>query len=139
MSSLYTRWKNSFLKVVYWSWCQTFSDWCIKNDHKNNQEYGKLKKRVPSQVYFKDFVHRYRTIFLKFNFFSQVFFKDFVDRFGTTYLKNGFLWRCFSKILLIDFRIDTNLKTGFSKNYSRKILFVDTKTSTTKIINLKVH
>ena len=87
----------------------------------------------------KDFVHRYRTIFLKFNFFSQVFFKDFVDRFGTTYLKNGFLWSCFSKILLIDFRIDTNLKAGFSKRYSRKILFVDTKTSTTKIINLKVH
>ena len=29
---------------------------------------------------------------------SQVFFKDFVDRFGTTYLKNGFLWSAFSKI-----------------------------------------
>ena len=25
--------------------------------------YGKLKKRIPSQVYFKDFVHRYRTVF----------------------------------------------------------------------------
>ena len=25
--------------------------------------YGKLKKRIPSQVYFKDFVHRYRAAF----------------------------------------------------------------------------
>ena len=69
----------------------------------------------------------------------QVFFKDSVDRFGTTYLKNGFLWSCFSKILLIDFWIATNLKTGSSKKYSWKILFIDSKISTTKIIHLKVH
>ena len=31
---------------------------CIKNNHKYNQEYGKLKKRIPSRVCFKDFVHR---------------------------------------------------------------------------------
>ena len=67
------------------------------------------------------------------------FFKDFVDRFGTTYLKNWFLWSYFSKILLIDFRIATNLKTGLPKKYSRKILFVGSKTSITKIIILKVH
>ena len=66
------------------------------------------------------------------------FFKDFVDRFGTTYLKNWFLWSYFSKILLIDFRIATNLKTGLSKKGSWKILFIDFKT-TTKIIYLKVH
>ena len=35
----------------------------------------------------------------KMQIFSQVFFKDFVDRFGTTYLKNGFLWSWFSKNL----------------------------------------
>ena len=68
----------------------------------------------------------------------QVFFKDFADRFRITYLKNGFLWSCFSKILLIDFRIATNLKTGLSKKCSWKILFIDFKT-TTKIIYLKVH
>ena len=28
------------------------------NNHK--QEYGKLKKRIPSHLYFKDFNHRYR-------------------------------------------------------------------------------
>ena len=64
----------------------------------------------------------------------QVFFKDFVERFRTTYLKSGFLWSCFSKILLIDFRIATNLKTGSSTKYSWKILVIDCKTSTTKII-----
>ena len=30
---------------------------------KYNQEYLKLKKRIPSQVHFKDFVHRYRKAF----------------------------------------------------------------------------
>ena len=28
-----------------------------------NQEYGKLQKRILSQVYFRDFVHRYRRAF----------------------------------------------------------------------------
>ena len=70
---------------------------------------------------------------------SQLFFKDFVDRFGTTFHKNGFLRSCFLKILVIDFRIATNLKTGLSINYSQKILFKDSKASTTKIIHLKVH
>ena len=60
--------------------------------------------------------------FSKMQVSLQVFFKDFVDRFRATYLKNGFLWSCFSKILLIDFRIATNLKTGLSKKYSRMIL-----------------
>ena len=35
----------------------------IKNNHKYNQDYGKLKKRIPSLVHFKDFVHRYRKAF----------------------------------------------------------------------------
>ena len=69
---------------------------------------------------------------------SQVFFKDFADRFRITYLKNGFLWSCFSNILLIDFWLATNQKTGLSKKCSWKILFIDFKT-TTKIIYLKVH
>ena len=69
----------------------------------------------------------------------QVFLKDFVDRFRTTYSKNGFLWSCFSKILLIDFGIATNLRTRLSKKYSWKILPIDSKTSTTNIIHLKVH
>ena len=57
----------------------------------------------------------------------QVFFKDFADRFRINYLNKGFLWSCFSKILLIDFRIATNLKTGLSKKCSWKILFIDFK------------
>ena len=67
------------------------------------------------------------------------FFKDFVDRFGTTYLKNWFLWSCFLKNLLEDFRKATSLKTGSSKKYSRKIFFVNSKAFKTKIIHLKRH
>ena len=70
---------------------------------------------------------------------SQVFFKDFVDRFGSTYFKNEFFWNSFSKILLMFFRIAINLKTGSSKKYSWKILFIDSKTSLTKTIHLKVR
>ena len=70
---------------------------------------------------------------------SKVFFKDIFDRFGTTYLKNAFLWRHISWTLLIDFRAATYLKSGFSQKYSWKIFFRNFKTSTTKIINLKVH
>ena len=93
----------------------------------------------------KEFHHRCisKMLFIDMEQFS-VFFKNFVDRFGTTYLRNGFLWSCFSKILLIVFRIATNLKTRLSKDYSWKILFVDSKTSTTKVKgtlkgHLKVH
>ena len=68
----------------------------------------------------------------------QVFFKVFADRFRITYLKNGFIWSYFSKILLIDFRKATTLKTGLSRICSWKILFTDFKTAT-KIIYLKVH
>ena len=60
----------------------------------------------------------------------QVFSKDFADRFRITYLKNGFFWSCFSKNFLIDFRIATNIKTGLSKKWSRKNLFIDFKTAT---------
>ena len=41
------------------------------------------------------------------------------------------------KILLIDFRIASNLKTGSSKKFSRIILFVDSKTSATEMIHLR--
>ena len=88
------------------------------------QEYGKLKVWIPPQVYFKDFIHKYRTAFYGF---------------GTTYLKNGFLWSCFSKILSGDFWIATKSKTGLSKKYSWKILFIDSKISTTKITHLRVN
>ena len=60
----------------------------------------------------------------------RVFFKDFVERFRNT-------WKI--PFMLIDFRKATNLKTGSPKKYSWKILFVDSKTSTAKIIYLKVH
>ena len=30
----------------------------IKNNQKCSKEFGKLKKRIPSQVYFKNFVYR---------------------------------------------------------------------------------
>ena len=53
--------------------------------------------------------------FSKMKTFLQVFFKDFVDRFGTTYLKNEFLRRCFLKILLTDLKLAPNLRTGSSK------------------------
>ena len=46
----------------------------------------------------------------------QVFFKDFADRFRINYLKNGFFWSYFSRILLIDFRIATNLKLDCLKS-----------------------
>ena len=52
------------------------------------------------------------------------FFKYFVDRVGTIYLKNRFLWSCFLKILLIDLRIATNLKIESSKPYSWTISFM---------------
>ena len=48
-------------------------------------------------------------------------------------LKMNFSEVVFLEILLIDFRTATNLKTGSSKKYSWK------KTSSTKIIHLKVH
>ena len=32
-------------------------------NHKYNQEYSKLKKENSLKVYFKDFVHGYRTVF----------------------------------------------------------------------------
>ena len=60
----------------------------VKNNYKHNQEYGKLKKKIPSQVYFKYFVDTEQLS--KMQISSQVFFKDFVDRFGTTYLKMDF-------------------------------------------------
>ena len=68
----------------------------------------------------KEFLHRYisKILFCKMQIYLMVFFKDFADRFRSTYLKNGFLWSCFSKILLIDFRIATSLKTGLSKQCS---------------------
>ena len=69
----------------------------------------------------------------------RVFFEDFTDRFGTSYLKNRFLWGCFSDVLLIDFRVATNLKIGSSEECSWKILFIDPKTSTIKVIHLKIH
>ena len=53
--------------------------------------------------------------------FSWVFFKDFIDRFGTTYLKNWFLWMYFSKTFLKYFRIATYLKSGLSRMYSWRI------------------
>ena len=56
---------------------------------------------------------------------SQVFFKDFIDRFGTTCFKNGFPWRYFSRTLLTDFRKATDLKSGSSRKYSWRILFID--------------
>ena len=77
----------------------------------------------------KEFFHRYvsKILFIyteklcKMQIYLMVFFKDFADRFRSTDLKNGFLWSFFSKILLIDFRIATNLKTGLSKKCSWKI------------------
>ena len=74
----------------------------------------------------KEFLHRYisKILFIdteklcKMQIYLMVFFKDFADRFRSTYLKNGFLWSCFSKILLIDFRKATSLKTGLSKQCS---------------------
>ena len=85
----------------------------------------------------KEFLHRCisKILFIdteqlsKMQISSQVFFRDFVDRFGS----------CFSKNLLMDFRIATYLKTELSKKCSWKILFRVFLTSTTKIIHLKVH
>ena len=69
--------------------------WCIKNSHKYNQEYGKLKnkkqKKIPSHVFIDT------EQLSKMQISLQVFFTDFVDRLGTTTLKMDFFW----KILLI--------------------------------------
>ena len=59
----------------------------------------------------------------------QVFLKDLGDTFGITYPKNGFPWKCFSKILMIDFRIATNLKTRLSKKWALMILIIYFKTT----------
>ena len=96
------------------------------------------KKRVLSQVYISKISFIGIEKLCKMQISLQVFFKNFINRFRITYLKNGFLWVCFSKILLTDFRIATNLKTGSSKKCSWKILFIDFKIAT-KIIYLKVH
>ena len=102
--------------------------------------FMKEHNQIPSQVYSISKILFIDTEKLsKMQISLQVFFKEFVERFGITYLKNRFLWSCFSKTFLIDFRIATNLKTGLSKKYSLKILFIDFKISTTKIIQLKVH
>ena len=53
------------------------------------QEYGKLKKIIPWQEYFKDFVHIYKTDVQNANFF-QVFFKDSVDSSQLTNVKMDF-------------------------------------------------
>ena len=77
--------------------------------------------------------------FSKMQISCQVFFEDSVDRFWTTVptLKNDFV--LFIKILLIYLWIASNLKTGLSKKYLWKILFMDSKMSATNIIHLKVH
>ena len=46
----------------------------IKNNHKYNQDYGKLKKRIPSKILFIDIEQLSKTIIS-----LQVFFKDFFD------------------------------------------------------------
>ena len=63
--------------------------WCIKNSHKYNQEYGKLKKKKkkkknPSPVFIDT------EQLSKMQISLQVFFTDFVDRLGTTTLKMDF-------------------------------------------------
>ena len=57
---------------------------------KYNKEYVELKKRIPSQVYFKDFGHNTEQL-SNMQISLQVIFKDFADRFKSTYYKNGFL------------------------------------------------
>ena len=68
MKNKYVKKRNYFVFIIHrvnkhgvsrrW-----FTEAYVKNNHKYNQEYGKLKKRIHLQVYFKDFVHRYRTAF----------------------------------------------------------------------------
>ena len=77
-------------------------------------------------MFTKTLVHRYRAAFQNANFFAGIF-QGFVHRLKTTNLKTGFLWSCFSKILLMGFRIATNLKTESSKKYSRNIFRIDSK------------
>ena len=69
--------------------------WCIKNSHKYNQEYGKLKKKKKKNSLTSG--HRDTEQLSKMQISLQVFFTDFVDRLGTTTLKMDFFW----KILLI--------------------------------------
>ena len=54
---------------------------------------------------------------LKIDFFLKLLFENFVNRFQNNYQS----------------------KTESSRKYSLKILFIDSKTSTIKIIHLKVH
>ena len=56
----------------------------LQNNHKYDQEFGKLKKRIPSHVYFKDF------FFIDNSFLNCTFFR-----------------RYFSRILLIDSELPT--------------------------------
>ena len=52
--------------------------------------YDKLKKkkRIPSQVYFKDFFHRYRTTFQNVRFFTGINFYHKNNSFKGTVTKN---------------------------------------------------
>ena len=70
--------------------------------------------------------------------FSQVLSKILLIDLELSTSKTDFFEVVFQNILLINF-ISTNLKTGLSKTFSRKILFIDSKTSTTTITHLKVH
>ena len=105
--------------------------WTMKSITRSMVNWKKKKEfllRCISKILFID-----TEKFSKMKISLQLFFKNFADRFGITYPKNGFLWSCFSKILLIHFRIATNLNTGLSKKCSWKVLFIDFKTAS-KII-----
>ena len=55
-----------------------------------NITYGKLKKGFLHSCIL-NILFIYIEQLSKMKIYSQLFFKDFVDRFKTTYLKNGFL------------------------------------------------
>ena len=55
------------------------------NNHK--QEYGKLKKRIPSQRYISKILITDTEKLYNMQISSQVFFKDFIDRFRISTLK----------------------------------------------------
>ena len=61
--------------------------WCIKNSHKYNPEYGKLKKKKQKQKKIPSHVFIDTEQVSKMQISLLVFFTDFVDRVGTTTLK----------------------------------------------------
>ena len=49
------------------------------------------KMKISSQVFFKDFINRFRTTYLENEFLRSFFFKNFADRLQNSYLSKNWI------------------------------------------------